>query len=171
MLEGECLATSYMSRTTTSYLSREIRWGRRFVPCTKWDKERRQYIVDHKQFNKTEEVTIPLCSAQRLIQVYDDIVMPYTSPLTIKYFEESINEESDVEAIKADIHYIIPNECDSSSSSEEYSLEDLVARKQSGTSEGRPRTLSGTAKDFLASLQRYVTESGPKNNKYEETSF
>lgn len=149
------------------------------MPCTKWDKERRQYIVDHKQFNKTEEVTIPLCSAQRLIQVYDDIVMPcteslldskYSRPMTPKYFGESVDVES-AEAIKVDIHYT-PTECDSSSSSEgDSSLEDLVAQRQSGTSEGRPRTLSGTAKDFLASLQRYVTESGLKNNKYEETSF
>lgn len=80
VLEGECLATSYLSRTTTSYLSREIKWGYVFAPCTRWDTNSKQYIVDHKRFNKTEELTIPLCSAQRLNEVYDDIVYQTKSP-------------------------------------------------------------------------------------------
>lgn len=80
VLEGECLATSYLSRTTTSYLSREIKWGYVFSPCTRWDTNTKQYIVDHKRFNKTEELTIPLCSAQRLNEVYDDIVYQTKSP-------------------------------------------------------------------------------------------
>ncbi|XP_050307425.1 ATP-sensitive inward rectifier potassium channel 11-like isoform X2 [Anthonomus grandis grandis] len=78
VLEGECLSTSFMSRATTSYVNREIKWGYRFVPCTKWNKAASMYVVDHKKFNKTEEVTTPLCSAQRLSEVYDDIVTSFT---------------------------------------------------------------------------------------------
>lgn len=196
VLEGECLVTSYMSRTTTSYLSREIKWGHMFSPCVRWDHAQRRYIVDHKRFNQSKEVGIPLCSAQRLEEVYGDLVYQrrpysesgssskYSSPTTHSpsitspiYFRKShvINELEELTTV-ADVHRKPASEGEESSAEEEgafmdLSLEDLERREMKRSSEPRPRTLSGTAKDFLASLQRYVTESGSKTKSYEETAF
>uniref|UniRef100_A0AAR5P511 Uncharacterized protein n=1 Tax=Dendroctonus ponderosae TaxID=77166 RepID=A0AAR5P511_DENPD len=196
VLEGECLVTSYMSRTTTSYLSREIKWGHMFSPCVRWDPVQRRYIVDHKRFNRSVEVGIPLCSAQRLDEVYEDLVYQrrpysesgssskYTSPATHSpsinspiYFRKShdINELEELETV-ADVHRNPASDDEDSSVEEEgtfmdLSLEDLQRRELKSSSEPRPRTLSGTAKDFLASIQRYVKEGGGKTKSYEETAF
>ncbi|XP_048518217.1 inward rectifier potassium channel 2-like [Dendroctonus ponderosae] len=196
VLEGECLVTSYMSRTTTSYLSREIKWGHMFSPCVRWDPVQRRYIVDHKRFNRSVEVGIPLCSAQRLDEVYEDLVYQrrpysesgssskYTSPATHSpsinspiYFRKShdINELEELETV-ADVHRNPASDDEDSSAEEEgtfmdLSLEDLQRRELKSSSEPRPRTLSGTAKDFLASIQRYVKEGGGKTKSYEETAF
>ncbi|CAG9764532.1 unnamed protein product [Ceutorhynchus assimilis] len=223
VLEGECLSTSYMSRSTTSYLSREIKWGYKFTPCTTWNTVKRTYVVDHKLFNNTEEVVTALCSAQRLVQVYDDIVSDTLSPYngsvfgSSKYSSPTImspmpttnlhnksnisnvdeldvdtSSEDEINSTRAEIHYK-PNKSeksDSSSSAEEYStfmdlsvesLDQLrkkkkvsvqVRSKLESGSDSRPRTLSGTAKDFISSIQRYVgTSKNRGSRKYEETSF
>ncbi|XP_066152029.1 ATP-sensitive inward rectifier potassium channel 11-like [Euwallacea fornicatus] len=234
VLEGECSATSYLSRTTTSYLSREIKWGFIFSPCTRWDKEDSQYVVDHKRFNKTEEMTIPLCSAQRLDQVYDDIVYhtrsasypaseifsaansskQYSNPSSVaspRYYRKSdmpeeLREGSSSSAEDAEEKQIARDSTKvqvhvdtitDDSDEEEYAtfmdmsieelskwkrkkkkrkLEDVEVRKKSpGGGEGRTsRGLSGTAKDFLASLQRYVSEGASRSRtsrQFEETDF
>ncbi|KAJ8916313.1 hypothetical protein NQ315_005008 [Exocentrus adspersus] len=90
VMDGVSLATSHMSRTTTSYLSREIKWGHKFRPCTVYDNEKNKYVVDHSLFNKTEEIDTPLCSSQKLKQMYDEIISLseqklYFSPSTSKY--------------------------------------------------------------------------------------
>lgn len=72
-MEGTSSSTSRPSKTITSYLSREILWGHRFVPCIQWDRDKRSYVVKRSAFNKTEEVVTPLCSAQRLQEVYDEL--------------------------------------------------------------------------------------------------
>lgn len=59
-----------MSKTSTSYMSTEIRWGSRFMPCIKNTKT--GYYVDHKLFNQMEEYLTPLCSAKRLDEVVSD---------------------------------------------------------------------------------------------------
>lgn len=67
-MEGLSSATSQASKTSTSYMSTEILWGRRFMQCIELNKEG-VYVVVRKRFNETEEVTTPLCSAKRLQQV------------------------------------------------------------------------------------------------------
>ncbi|XP_023310516.1 G protein-activated inward rectifier potassium channel 4 [Anoplophora glabripennis] len=96
IMDGTSLATSHTSRTTTSYLSREIKWGHKFKPCTLFDKKKDKYIVDHSLFNKTEEFDTPLCSAQKLREMYDEIVSLaapklYLSPSTSKYSSPMFN--------------------------------------------------------------------------------
>lgn len=67
-MEGLSEATSQASKTSTSYMSTEIRWGSRFVQCIEVNKES-VYVVLRKRFNETVEVVTPLCSAKRLQQV------------------------------------------------------------------------------------------------------
>ncbi|XP_030762646.1 G protein-activated inward rectifier potassium channel 3-like [Sitophilus oryzae] len=226
MLEGESLATSFVSRTVTSYLSREIKWGYKFNQCTSWDKVARKYVVNHRLFNKTEEVQMPLCSAQRLSEVYEDLlssISPYNgsfsggsklstpsirSPLitSFKSFthdrvkqvkddeDSSVSDEDEVQCIAQVHREKSESESRESSDNEDYttfmdlSLNDVrteekemkklarleVELRKKDTDE-RPRTLSGTAKEFFVNLQKYVTEAGRSKNrtsrKYEETDF
>ncbi|KAL1502019.1 hypothetical protein ABEB36_007232 [Hypothenemus hampei] len=160
VLEGECSATSYLSRTTTSYLSREIRWGHIFTPCTRWNKCLRKYVVDHRHFNKTMEISIPLCSAKRLSEVYDDIVYQsvsvypessilsskLSSPSTIaspKYYRksdvpdvnelESDEEEGNLTKIMISHHDDLSDEdseCENYPTFMDLSVEDLARRKK-----------------------------------------
>lgn len=82
-MDGTSLATSHTSRTTTSYLSREIKWGHKFKPCTHFDKKKNMYVVDHSLFHKTEEFDTPLCSGQKLKEMYDEIVSLAAPKLTL----------------------------------------------------------------------------------------
>ncbi|XP_044263509.1 G protein-activated inward rectifier potassium channel 4-like [Tribolium madens] len=72
-MEGVSLTTSKMSLITGSYLNSEILWGHTFKPCTFYDKQRGCFIVNHKLFNSTREILMPLCSARRLSQVTEAI--------------------------------------------------------------------------------------------------
>lgn len=67
-MEGLSEATSQASKTSTSYMSTEIRWGSKFKQCIEVNKEG-AYVVVRKRFNETEDILTPLCSAKRLQQV------------------------------------------------------------------------------------------------------
>lgn len=69
-IEGLSASTGKMSKTSTSYMSTEIRWGSRFQQCIKNTKT--GYYVDHKLFNQMEEFLTPLCSAKRLHEVVSE---------------------------------------------------------------------------------------------------
>lgn len=71
-MRGTSAVTGQCSKTKTSYLSTEILWGHRFQPCVFFDNEKCSYYVDHREFNKTDEVLTPLCSGQRLREVLTD---------------------------------------------------------------------------------------------------
>lgn len=70
-MEGLSEATSQASKTSTSYMSTEIRWGNRFRSCIETNKEG-SYVVVRKRFNDTENILTPLCSAKCLQQVYNN---------------------------------------------------------------------------------------------------
>ncbi|KAK9877420.1 hypothetical protein WA026_018533 [Henosepilachna vigintioctopunctata] len=74
IMEGTSLSTNQSSRTMTSYLSNEILWGNTFKSCVKFDSTKKSYRVSHKRFNATMEVPTPLCSAQRLYEVYTELM-------------------------------------------------------------------------------------------------
>lgn len=71
-MEGLSEATSQASKTSTSYMSTEIRWGSRFKRCIEIDKEG-TYVVVRKRFHEAEEVLTPLCSAKRLHEVFEHV--------------------------------------------------------------------------------------------------
>lgn len=72
-MQGTSATTSQCTKTVTSYVTSEILWGQRFKPCVSYNEDMASYCVDHKQFNKTEEVLTPLCSGQRLQEVLMDV--------------------------------------------------------------------------------------------------
>ncbi|XP_076268798.1 G protein-activated inward rectifier potassium channel 3-like [Rhynchophorus ferrugineus] len=210
VLEGESLTTSYMSRTMTSYVSREIKWGHKFKPCVFWNRECSKYEVNNKLFNKTEEVVTPLCSARRFLEVYFDVLSStggqtnslsypssiYSSPSTVSPLVSKLetihscqedNSSDDLGAIflmtKADIER---SDSETSDNDDGIVLSDLcfdkieekkktkksseveLRRKDAGE---RPKTLTGTAKDFILSLVESSMGKNRSSKKYEETDF
>ncbi|XP_028843426.1 ATP-sensitive inward rectifier potassium channel 12 [Denticeps clupeoides] len=68
ILEGMVEATAMTTQARSSYMSREILWGRRFEPVIFEDKDR--YQVDYARFHKTYEVpSTPYCSAKELSEM------------------------------------------------------------------------------------------------------
>lgn len=78
-LEGVSVATGQCSKMRTSYVSNEVLWGHRFKPCVKFDNKKQVYYVDEVDFNTTEEVLTPLCSAKRLYEVMREISCPISA--------------------------------------------------------------------------------------------
>ncbi|XP_017777629.1 PREDICTED: G protein-activated inward rectifier potassium channel 3-like isoform X2 [Nicrophorus vespilloides] len=76
MMTGTSAITGQSSKTRGSYLSKEIFWGSRFRPCVYYNSLENSYFVDHALFDEIEETSIPLCSAQRLGEVIEEIITP-----------------------------------------------------------------------------------------------
>lgn len=53
---GASASTGLTTEERTSYLSKEIFWGHRFVNMMEYDAENGEYFVDYDQFDVTEEV-------------------------------------------------------------------------------------------------------------------
>ncbi|XP_064170283.1 inward rectifier potassium channel 4-like isoform X1 [Anguilla rostrata] len=68
ILEGMVEATAMTTQARSSYLAREILWGRRFEPVVYEDRDR--YQVDYSRFHLTYEVpSMPHCSAKELSEM------------------------------------------------------------------------------------------------------
>uniref|UniRef100_A0A1Y1NKS0 Inward rectifier potassium channel C-terminal domain-containing protein n=1 Tax=Photinus pyralis TaxID=7054 RepID=A0A1Y1NKS0_PHOPY len=78
-VHGSSLTTAQSSMTRASYVSKEILWGHRFIPCIKYDYERHGYYIDSTNFQATEEILTPLCSAKRLCEVSEEISLAVSS--------------------------------------------------------------------------------------------
>ncbi|KAI4467360.1 inward rectifier potassium channel [Holotrichia oblita] len=72
-LQGTSPTTALCSRTRTSYTSSEILWGHKFKNCVKFVKNEGSYVVNHKNFNLSEEYSTHLCSAKRFAEVYSSL--------------------------------------------------------------------------------------------------
>lgn len=55
---GASASTGQTTEERTSYLSREIAWGHRFVNMTEYIAESGEYFVDYDKFDTIEEVNI-----------------------------------------------------------------------------------------------------------------
>lgn len=66
---GVIESTGMTTQARSSYLPKEILWGRRFEPLVAFKKETGEHEVDYSLFNMTYEVETPLCSAQELDHV------------------------------------------------------------------------------------------------------
>lgn len=53
---GASTSNGQTTEERTSYLSREIAWGHRFVNMVAYDTENGEYFVDYDKFDMTEEV-------------------------------------------------------------------------------------------------------------------
>lgn len=117
-IQGTSSTTSQYSKTLASYTNSEILWGQRFKQCVSYDDDIQSYSIDHKQFNKTEEVLTPLCSPQQLQKVLMDVECFTTSyninsPIIRIASNENVNYvnermlNGDEEPIDADIYTYI----------------------------------------------------------------
>lgn len=55
-LNGASRSTGQCSEERTSYLSREILWGHRFVNLIHYDPENRAHVIEYDEFDSTEQV-------------------------------------------------------------------------------------------------------------------
>lgn len=65
-LEGTTESTGTTMQARCSYQPADILWGHRFENLINFEKTSDNFIVDFREFNKTREVSTPLCSAQDL---------------------------------------------------------------------------------------------------------
>ncbi|KAF5307534.1 hypothetical protein FQR65_LT06890 [Abscondita terminalis] len=83
-MHGASVTTAQPSMTKASYLSKEICWGHRFKPCIKYNNVRDGYYIERANFNSTEEVATPLCSARTLKELSDELLSNNSSPYLVK---------------------------------------------------------------------------------------
>ncbi|KAK7077093.1 Inward rectifier potassium channel activity protein [Halocaridina rubra] len=80
-LEGTTESTGTTMQARCSYQPTDFLWGHRFENLIFFDKTSDNYVVDFKEFNKTVEVSTPLCSARDLKKFKEhngDAIMRYT---------------------------------------------------------------------------------------------
>lgn len=101
-LTGISRYTGQMTQARTSYLSKEVYWGHRFVSCISYDWIEDHYVTHVDKLDDIEQVDTALCSAQRL----DEILMEVHEALErdtinnyhfndIPTFDEEDEDESD----------------------------------------------------------------------------
>lgn len=73
VLKGDSVSTGQPSQSQTSYICREILWGHRFSPCIEISSNGSQYIINYKLFNKTNVFDTPLCSANNLTSIQNQM--------------------------------------------------------------------------------------------------
>ncbi|CAO1344729.1 unnamed protein product [Diamesa tonsa] len=72
-MTGISKATGQMTQARTSYLSREIMWGHRFLNIITYDKTNENYIAHIDKLDEIQQVDTALCSAQRLDELIDEV--------------------------------------------------------------------------------------------------
>ena len=72
ILEGIVESTGMTTQARTSYLPGEILWGHRFQRLITFQKENGGYQIDYSQFNITQRIDTPQCSARELAEMPDE---------------------------------------------------------------------------------------------------
>lgn len=55
---GASSSTGQITEERTSYLSKEVAWGHRFVNIVEYDKINREYLIDYGKFEMTVQVGV-----------------------------------------------------------------------------------------------------------------
>lgn len=186
-IQGTSSTTSQYSKTITSYMNSEILWGQRYKQCIMYDDDLSSYLIDHKQFNKTEEVLTPLCSAQHLqnilmdVESYNNINASYginNNPIIELMSNKNINDET---MLNVDVHIINnnmkKNDNDDDGHEEEKPINDIyiflneMKKKIDDNKTSKPRCSSNTQNPrrknneiidveyLLENLQKYVDDN------------
>lgn len=71
-MTGSSRSTGQLSQSRSSYLSREIMWGRRFVNVNHYDDINGIYVADYDRFEHTEAVDTQPYSARQLDEILND---------------------------------------------------------------------------------------------------
>jgi potassium inwardly-rectifying channel subfamily J, other len=72
-LTGVSQRSGQMRQARTSYLTKEILWGHRFVNATTYNREEGQYFTHVDKLDETEQIDTALCSAQRLDEIIQEL--------------------------------------------------------------------------------------------------
>uniref|UniRef100_A0A1B0DBG0 Uncharacterized protein n=2 Tax=Phlebotomus papatasi TaxID=29031 RepID=A0A1B0DBG0_PHLPP len=72
-MTGGCRSTGQLTQTRTSYLSRDILWGHKFVHLLTYSHEKEAYVADYEKFDMITQIDTPLCSARRLEEIFTEV--------------------------------------------------------------------------------------------------
>lgn len=72
-LNGVNRHTGYQIQDRTSYLPHEVLWGHRFVNAISYDHQEGSYLAHIEKLDDVVQVDTPLCSAQRLDEILNEI--------------------------------------------------------------------------------------------------
>lgn len=163
-MEGTSLSTSNTSSTTTSYLSTEILWGHVFKPCVKFDKDESRYVVNHKLFNSTKEMTKWL---EDLSFSYYDLSFN-SSPSSLNDIRRmGFNRHSDSVTISpVTVHASIDGK-DNMECRNQMICSDDEDSVSTNTDDGNDQNVDS----LLASLQKFLRNQHKVKTNYNETSF
>ncbi|XP_061197620.1 G protein-activated inward rectifier potassium channel 4-like isoform X2 [Saccostrea echinata] len=78
ILEGTIEATGEICQARTSYSSRDILWGNRFVNMIDFDNDNGQWRANFAKFNETVPTPTPKCSGKQLAEIYGITGQPDT---------------------------------------------------------------------------------------------
>lgn len=53
---GASATTGYISEEKTSYISKDLLWGHRFINMVHYDADNKTYVIDYDEFDATEQV-------------------------------------------------------------------------------------------------------------------
>lgn len=70
ILEGTIEATGEICQARTSYSSKDIVWGHRFVNMVDFDEDNGQWRANFEKFNQTVPTPTPKCSGKQLSEIY-----------------------------------------------------------------------------------------------------
>lgn len=70
ILEGTIEATGEICQARTSYSSKDIVWGHRFVNMIDFDNDNGQWSANFEKFNATVPTPTPKCSGKQLAEIY-----------------------------------------------------------------------------------------------------
>lgn len=94
-LTGISSHTGQMTQARTSYLSREIYWGHRFMNVIYYDSKAGCYVIDVDKLDNIEQVDTALCSAQRLDELLDEVHEALERDTVDSYHFSEIDEEDE----------------------------------------------------------------------------
>lgn len=70
VFEGTIESTGQPVQVKSSYTTKEILWGHRFIDMVEYRKDKHGFEIDYSKFDETYSVNTPLCSAERLNILY-----------------------------------------------------------------------------------------------------
>lgn len=94
-LTGISSHTGQMTQARTSYLSKEMFWGHRFINVINYDSKAGCYVIDVDKLDVTEQVDTALCSAQRLVEILDEVHEALERDTVNSYHISEIDEEDE----------------------------------------------------------------------------
>ena len=94
-LTGASSHSGHTTQARTSYLSKEICWGHRFMNVISYYDKKGTYVVDVNKLDDIEPVDTALCSAQRLDEILDEVHDALERETMNSYHISEVDEEDE----------------------------------------------------------------------------